>query len=59
MIGENMQFKETQKYLIIMLKWNEEVDRVISTVDLEKFPRIHCMIKKREREKARENQNSN
>lgn len=54
MIGENMQFKETQKYLIIMLKWNEEVDRVISTVDLEKFPRIHCVIKKREREKARE-----
>lgn len=22
MIGEKMQFKETQKHLIIMLKWN-------------------------------------
>ena len=54
MIGENMPFKETQKYLIIMLKWNEEVDRVISTVNLEKFPRIHCMIKKKKRESKRE-----
>lgn len=38
----------------------DEVDRVISTVNLEKFPGIYCMIqKKKKREKARENQNSN
>ena len=53
MIGENMPFKETQKYLIIMLKWNEEVDRVISTVSLEKFPRIHCVIKNKEKKQER------
>lgn len=33
-----------------MLKWNEEVDRVISTVNLEKFPRIYYMIKKEKKQ---------